>query len=202
MDIKYINPFLMAVQNVFETMISIPYKLGKPFLKNDPVSSYDVSGIIGITGEVTGCVVVSFPEDIALQLASELLDDTLTEIDDDSTDAIGEIANMVAGDAKKRFPRGDTTISVPSVVIGKHRIAFPKGVPIISIPCETDKGEFAIDVALKVQWDLAIHAILNFCLPFSGLSLNMNLYTFFSDLFYGFIHRVGIKMWGLGYRLD
>jgi chemotaxis protein CheX len=151
MDIKYINPFLLAVQNVFETMINIPYTLGKPFLKKDAMSSYDVSGIIGITGEVIGCVVVSFPEDIALQLASALLEDTLTEIDEDSTDAIGEIANMVAGDAKKRFPKGNTTISVPSVVIGMHRIAFPKGVPIISIPCETDKGGFAIDVALKIK---------------------------------------------------
>lgn len=151
MDIKYINPFLLAVQNVFETMIQVPYTLNKPILKADVMSSYDVSGIIGITGEVIGCVVVSFPTDIALQLASALLDDTLTQIDDDSTDAIGEIANMVAGDAKKRFPKGNTTISVPSVVIGRHRIAFPKGVPIISIPCKTDKGAFAIDVALKVQ---------------------------------------------------
>jgi chemotaxis protein CheX len=151
MDIKYINPFLLAVQNVFETMIQVPYTLGKPFLKKDPVSSYDVSGIIGITGEVIGCVVVSFPNQIALQLASELLQEPLTEINSDSTDAIGEIANMVAGDAKKRFPKGNTTISVPSVVIGNHRIAFPKGVPIIAIPCETDKGAFAIDVALKIQ---------------------------------------------------
>jgi chemotaxis protein CheX len=151
MDIKYINPFLLAVQNVFETMIHIPYTLNKPIIKDDSMSSFDVSGIIGITGEVIGCVVVSFPTDIALQLASALLDETLTEIDDDSTDAIGEIANMVAGDAKKRFPKGNTTISVPSVVIGRHRIAFPKGVPIISIPCKTDKGAFAIDLALKVQ---------------------------------------------------
>ena len=151
MDIKYINPFLLAVQNVFETMIEVPYTLGKPAIKKENTASFEVSGIIGITGEVIGCVVVSFPKHIALQLASALLDDTLTEIDEDSTDAIGEIANMVAGDAKKRFPKGNTTISVPSVVIGNHRIAFPKGVPIISIPCETDKGAFAIDVALKVQ---------------------------------------------------
>ena len=96
-------------------------------------------------------MVVSFPNQIALQLASELLQEPLTEINSDSTDAIGEIANMVAGDAKKRFPKGNTTISVPSVVIGNHRIAFPKGVPIIAIPCETDKGAFAIDVALKIQ---------------------------------------------------
>ena len=151
MDVRYINPFLSAVQNVFETMITVPYKLGKPNLKGDDKASFEVSGIIGISGQVTGCVVVSFPVNIALQLASALIGETLTEVDADCTDAIGEIANMVAGDAKRGFPETNTTISVPSVVVGQHRIAFPKGVPIISIPCSTDAGDFAIDVALKVK---------------------------------------------------
>lgn len=151
MDVRYINPFLSAVQNVFETMIKVPYKLGKPTLKIDNTASYEVSGIIGITGDVNGCVVVSFPLKIALQLASALIDENLTEVDADCTDAIGEIANMVVGDAKRNFPESNTTVSVPSVVVGKHRIAFPKGVPIVSIPCETDLDPFSIDVALKLK---------------------------------------------------
>jgi len=151
MDVRYINPFLTAVQNIFETMINVTYTLGKPTLKKDDISSYEISGIIGITGEVTGCVVVSFPESVALQLASALLDDELAQMNDDCKDAIGEIANMVAGDAKKHFPAGNTSISVPSVIIGKHRVSYPRGVPIISIPCETDTGGFAIEVALKVR---------------------------------------------------
>ncbi len=150
MDVKYINPFLSAVKNVFETMIEVPYTLGKPTIKKDMTSTFEISGIIGISGEVTGCVVVSFPEKIALELASALLGEKLEKVNSDCTDAIGEIANMVAGDAKKDFPQTNTTISVPSVVLGLHRIAFPKGVPIISIPCQTGKGAFAIDVAIKM----------------------------------------------------
>jgi chemotaxis protein CheX len=150
MDVRYINPFLTAVQNIFETMINVAYTLGKPSLKKDNVTTYEISGIIGITGEVNGCVVVSFPESVALQLASALLGDELTQVNDDCKDAIGEIANMVAGDAKKRFPAGNTSISVPSVVFGKHSVSHPRGVPIISIPCKTDAGDFAIEVALKV----------------------------------------------------
>lgn len=150
MDIRYINPFLSAVKNIFETMIDLTFSLGKPSLKKDNETSYDISGIIGISGEVAGCVVVSFPESVALRLASALLDQEIQTVDGDCTDAIGEIANMIAGDAKKDFPQGDTTISVPSVVIGKHKVAYPKGVPIISIPCSMDVGAFSIDVALKI----------------------------------------------------
>ena len=149
MDVRYINPFLIAVQNVFETMINIPFKLGKPTIKKDDVPSYEISGIIGISGEVTGCVVVSFSEGIALQLASALLDEELTEVNGDCTDAIGEIANMIAGNAKNGFPKRNTSVSVPTVIIGKHRVAYPSGLPIISIPCEASNGRFEIDVALK-----------------------------------------------------
>ncbi len=149
MDVRYINPFLKSVKNVFDTMIDVPFTLGKPSLKGDKIPSYEISGIIGISGEVTGCVVVSLSKGIALQLASAMLDEEIGEINDDCTDAIGEIANMVAGDAKKDFPKGDTSVSVPTVVIGKHQVAYPSSVPIISIPCKTSGGELTIDIALK-----------------------------------------------------
>ena len=113
MDVRYINPFLAAVKNVFDTMIGIPFTLEKPNLKQDLAPLFEISGIIGISGEVRGCVVISLSKGVALQLSSALLDEQLTEIDEDCTDAIGEIANMVAGDAKKDFPKVNTMVSVP-----------------------------------------------------------------------------------------
>lgn len=35
MKAEYINPFLVAVQNVFDTMINIPFTLGKPVIKEN-----------------------------------------------------------------------------------------------------------------------------------------------------------------------
>lgn len=149
MDVKYINPFITALKNVFNTMIDIPFKLGTPSLKKGNVPLHDISGIIGLSGTVSGCVVINLSEAIALQLVSALIGDEVTEMDDDCTDAIGEIANMIAGNAKTDFPSIGTTISVPTVVIGKHKVSYPSGLPIIAIPLETDKGELMIEVALK-----------------------------------------------------
>jgi chemotaxis protein CheX len=151
MDVRYINPFLTAVQNVFNTMINVPFTLGKPTLKKDDVPSYEISSIIGLSGGVSGCVVVSLSKEIALQLVSGLIGEEVTEVDNDCTDAIGEISNMIAGNAKSEFPTENTSISVPSVVIGSHKTAYPTGIPIISIPCETNKGQLTVDVALKVE---------------------------------------------------
>jgi chemotaxis protein CheX len=150
-DIKYINPFINAVKNLFETMIDIPFKLGKPSLKKGSLPDYEISSIIGLSGTVTGCVVINLSKDIALQLVSALIGDEVTELDDDCTDAIGEIANIIAGNAKTDFPSEGTSISVPSVVVGKHKVSYPSGLPIIAIPCITDKGELVIEIALKAN---------------------------------------------------
>ncbi len=149
MDVKYINPFVTAVKKLFTTMIEVPFKLGQPSLKKGSLPEYEISGIIGLSGKVTGCVVINLSKAIALQLVSALIGEEVTDLDDDCTDAIGEIANMIAGNAKTDFPTEGTTISVPSVVVGKHKVSYPSGLPIISIPCITDKGELVIEVALK-----------------------------------------------------
>ena len=149
MDVKYINPFINAVKKLFNTMIDVPFKLGKPCLKQGNVPEYEISGIIGLSGTVSGCVVINLSKEIALQLVSALISEEITELDDDCTDAIGEIANIIAGNAKTDFPSQGTSISVPSVVIGKHKVSYPSGLPIIAIPCITDKGELVIEVALK-----------------------------------------------------
>jgi chemotaxis protein CheX len=59
MDVRYINPFLQAIQEVFDTMIQVPFKLGKPHLKEDNIPMYEVSSIIGLSGTVSGSVVIS-----------------------------------------------------------------------------------------------------------------------------------------------
>ena len=130
-------------------MLDLPFSLEKPYIKKEPVPQYEVSSIIGLSGGVGGCVVINMRESLALQLASELLGEEITELDDDCIDAIGEIANMIAGNAKTDFPDENCSISVPSVVIGKHKTSYPQGIEVISIPCNAGYGKLVIDVAIK-----------------------------------------------------
>lgn len=149
MDVKYINPFLTSIRDVFDTMLNIPFSIGKPHVKSDGVPLHDISGIIGLSGNVTGTVVISLSKQVALGLSSALAGIEISEVNDECTDAVGEIANMIAGGAKKEFPGDNNSISIPSVVIGKHKVSYPGGLPIICIPCETSLGRMSVDVAIK-----------------------------------------------------
>lgn len=153
-DPSYIKPFVVAAKNVFETMIEVPFSLGKPTLKTgSQVPPHEISSIIGLSGNVTGSVVISLSHEVAYLLVSALIGGEVNELDDDCVDAIGEICNMIAGNAKTDFPSQNNSISTPSVVVGKHKVNYPSGMPIITIPCITDKGEMFIEIALKAKDD-------------------------------------------------
>ena len=66
MDVRYINPFLSAIRNVFEKMLGLPFQLGKPQLKQDSFPLYDVSAFIGLSGTASGCVVLCLAKPMAL----------------------------------------------------------------------------------------------------------------------------------------
>lgn len=149
MDVKYINPFITSVRDLFTTMIKVPFSLGKPHLKTDAMPFYEISSVIGLSGSVTGSVVVNLSKPVAFQLVQGLTGEEVKELDDDCTDALGEIANMIAGGAKKDFPGEKNCISTPNIIIGKHRMIYPSGLPIICIPCETSSGRLSIDIAIK-----------------------------------------------------
>ncbi len=159
MDVNYINPFVMAVQNVFRTMLSVDVKIGKPYVKTQETASADVSAIIGFSGDAAGCVVISFPRLVATKTASTFGGAELGEDHPDFADALGELANMVAGNAKKDFEGVDISISLPSVVIGTHhKISRSSMAPRLVIPCETMLGPFYVEVGMRLEKEVPVAA--------------------------------------------
>lgn len=145
-----ITPFTNSIQNVFSTMFQLPVEIGEPRIKADRKASHDVSGIIGVSGEMIGTIVLSMPQAAASSIVTLF---TGVEFDIDSADfadAIGELVNIISGNAKAEFQRKGVSISCPSVVIGAgHTIAVQSGTPCVLIPCSTDCGEVVLEVALR-----------------------------------------------------
>jgi chemotaxis protein CheX len=151
MDVRYINPFLEAVQSVFSTMIHIDVALGKPHI-SEVLPRYDISGIIGMSGDVVGSVVLSFPASVAKVVIGKFAGSEYPVESADFADALGEIVNMISGAAKAKFEGKKVSISTPSVVVGAgHIIARPTRTTCISLPCTVYCGEFSIDIAIREE---------------------------------------------------
>lgn len=146
---KLIVPFVNSVRNVFATMVKVETVVERPMLKQHPAISYDISGIIGFSGEIVGSVVVSFTRQAGEALVEAFAGVRLEMGTPDFADAIGELANMIAGSAKKDLGAA-ASITVPNVVIGTgHQIARLSDVPCLVIPCRTSAGNFAVEVNIK-----------------------------------------------------
>lgn len=147
MDQSYMIPFIDSVKTVFETMLQVPVQVGTPELKKDSPSSFDISGIIGMTGDVEGAVVLSFPTATAELVVERFAGCKLPRDDADFADAIGELVNMISGGAKAKFEGKNVFISCPTVVISAgHTVFSCKNTVVLHIPCECECGVFAVEV--------------------------------------------------------
>ncbi len=152
MDVTYINPFLQGTLNVLEQMAFVKAVPGKPFVKEGNAAIADVSGIIGITGDATGSLAISFTESCICQIVENMLGERHTSIDNGIIDAVGEITNMISGVARNFMEKDGIKAfaAIPTVVYGKnHTITTIYSIPSIVIPFSTPSGPFFVDVCLK-----------------------------------------------------
>jgi chemotaxis protein CheX len=147
---EHINPFIVSTLETFSKMLALNAKPGKPMLKSSSRPDYDLSGLIGLSGKLIGSVAICFPEATALAACNRFMSATYVEVNDDILDAVGEIINIVAGNAKKDLTEFNVEISLPSIIMGRnHRIVEPKGSMSFIIPFATELGDFQMAISLK-----------------------------------------------------
>jgi chemotaxis protein CheX len=94
-------------------------------------------------------VVVHFSFQTASKIATAFAGTEITPDHPDFADALGELANMIAGGAKSQFEGLRISISLPNVFVGsKHNVSASKSTPRILIPCETEAGTFQVEVGM------------------------------------------------------
>jgi len=152
MDAKMINPFINATLNVLETMAFTKAEAGKPYLKKGDIAQGDVSGVIGFTGENNGTVAVTFDEGCILKIVTNMFGEEMTEVNDEIADAVGELTNVISGQARKELEEIGKVFhgAIPTVVTGKnHKLESMTKGPKVAIPFKTAAGSFTIEVCLE-----------------------------------------------------
>ena len=137
MDVKYINPFITAASTVFKTMLNLQTSMEKPFVKNEKVTTGDVTGVIGLAGDRSGSVCVSFSENGAMLVYKTLMGDDCKEVSPEVVDAIGELTNIIAGQARKELENAGVNLkaSIPTIVVGKGaELHLLSDSPMVSLP--------------------------------------------------------------------
>jgi chemotaxis protein CheX len=150
MKAKFINPFLFASMNLFREYLGIQARSVTPHLLSDPQDLQEVSAIIGLAGDTTGAVVLSFSRETAIALVSKLSGRSYSALTNEVLDGVGEMVNIIAGNAKKDLEDFRIVMSLPGVIVGSsYKIRWPEGIPVIAIPFESEIGPFSVNVSMR-----------------------------------------------------
>ncbi len=146
-DVDYINPVITSTKNVFEMMLGASVSRTGLKLKTQVTPEHEVSAVIGLTGLVQGTFVLSFGKEMSFSVLDQLVGIKTDEVNNEVCDAIGELANMIAGAAKAQLAQLELSLSIPNVVTGVgHVVHYPSDVVPICISFNSDLGPFTIEV--------------------------------------------------------
>ncbi|MEF2144735.1 MAG: chemotaxis protein CheX [Desulfovibrionaceae bacterium] len=152
MNLDLAIPLIKAAQDVIGTMASIECRAGTPYIKKGQVAKGDVTGLVGVTGDKTGSLSISFDKKCAIAIVRAMLGSEIEDILRDVKDAVGEITNMVSGQSRATMARNGLTLQsgTPMVVMGdRHVIQHVTNAPIMAIPFTTPDGEFTIEFCVE-----------------------------------------------------
>ena len=146
-EIDYINPVIGALEDAFETMLGSPVHRTGLGLKENNVALYPVSGIIGISGQAIGTIVLSMSHQVAQKAAGTMLMMEINKTNDDVLDAVGELTNMIAGGTKAKLEEFQLQMSLPNVLCGENcRLHFPLHSHPLAIPFSCEWGNLALEI--------------------------------------------------------
>ncbi len=148
---EYVNAFLTPAKMVWEKELKTPLDFVGAKAVDHQYTTEDLTAILGVSGQLQGNVLYGFGGGTAIAVASAMIGETVTELDDMSMSALGELANMITGNAATQLSaKGyECDISPPLIIEPSgSRISTLSGMQILT-SFKSEYGELYIRICLN-----------------------------------------------------
>ncbi len=111
---------IAGIKEVFSTMLMVDLQAEEVIENGDCEINSNLTSMIGLGGGIRGMLAIHCPADVARGITSGLLGMEIQELDEDVKDAVGEVANMVAGNLKVSYAKNgiDIELAIPTSIVG------------------------------------------------------------------------------------
>ena len=149
MKAEYVNPFYQATRDVFKLMLDLEITRGQ--LEIAPCQGQEVAVSIGLTGDITGLVIFSFPRKTTLEIVKIMSGMEINKLDGFVTSALGEMANIISGNAVTFLAKEhyQCDIRPPRIVISENQDTPQAAKQSLTIPLQTAVGSLNLNIALE-----------------------------------------------------
>lgn len=151
---QFAKKITASTEEIFNTMIFMSINPDEPLSDGKQVLDCHISAMIGLTGDFSAMLGIHCPEPVGLAIAGAMLGMDLEEIDADVKDALGEIANMIAGGLKERFSSEGVSLelAIPTAIAGKsYTISSPTRSNRTVIPFSVEQGQFFVEIKYNLD---------------------------------------------------
>ena len=149
MDVRLINPFARATKHVFKLIVGCSLTADRPqAFATLPPGDTTANAIITLRGGASGVVMLRFPSPVVLSVGMAFAGTDVTR--DDAYDALGELANMVVGNAKQELAGQLVEVSIPKIAVGDRELGeVAKLSPWLCIPFTATLGQFFLSISIS-----------------------------------------------------
>lgn len=141
------NEIFKGTQDVFSTMISVELER-ETFTGQDTIQS-NLTSMIGLGGGIRGALAIHCPAAVAKAITAGFIGMEVEELDEDVKDAIGEIANMIAGNLKVSYAATGVNVelAIPTSIVGdRFRISGMAEAKRVVVPMKMAEGLFWVEL--------------------------------------------------------
>ncbi|NLJ74348.1 MAG: chemotaxis protein CheX [Firmicutes bacterium] len=151
MKVEYINPFFQATRDVFKMMLDLDTTRGELGVVEELVPVQEANVVIGVTGDLSGSLLYSFPKDMTLTMVKIMSGMEMTQLDSFVTSALGEVANIISGNALTLLSQNDYQCDIvpPQIIVGTGNALSMATEKALVLPLETSIGQFEINISLR-----------------------------------------------------
>jgi CheY-specific phosphatase CheX len=149
---QLLDPFVEGTMRTLREMAGEEPSIHSVYQKHGYRIFGDYSAIIGLQATTSGTLVMSFPRETSWELSRRLVVPLGIAVNEELVQSsIGEVANIVVGQAKGRLARTDHRfgMSTPTVVAGdNHEIRYKPGLPCLVASFTSGMGDFALQLCM------------------------------------------------------
>lgn len=151
MNVKFMNPFVEAANDVLQAEAGIAVTRGKLSLQKSALTADDITVLISMVGQVQGVALYGMSIRTGLALVSRMLGQEFGEFDSLAQSGIAELGNVITGRASVKLAEAGYVahISPPTLLIGKGVTISTLDFARIVVPLATDLGEITVHLALR-----------------------------------------------------
>lgn len=147
---RLIEALTQSTHGIFQTMCGFEMQpTGVNYLCSHR-AQHELNGIISISGKLKVTAVLSLTRELAFNVVESFLGESPTAVNSEVIDVVGELTNMICGNAKERLTIEGLSLGLPTVVVGSNMIvAFESGLSISQLTFESQQGSMSIMVGVR-----------------------------------------------------